>query len=152
MKKHIIDLDTNPLVPQFEQLAVCLNIKEVWSVHEHRRGGQFVWNPRKVALYLSPHQHGADAAIGRKIRRKLQHQPVLNANLLDYLLAHKRLIPKDWKDKMVFFWGTLYRQSSGRICVRCLDWTKKFGWEWTCRQVNSDIFYSCSRAAVLVNN
>jgi hypothetical protein len=31
--------------------------------------------------------------------------------------------------KYVFFWGTVYRGSDGRLCVRCLCWYgDRWGW------------------------
>jgi len=47
----------------------------------------------------------------------------MNANVLDYLLAHPELIPEDWKNKYVFFWGTIYRYSSGGLrSLPLLEW------------------------------
>ncbi|HEY4477351.1 MAG TPA: hypothetical protein VJB56_01875 [Candidatus Paceibacterota bacterium] len=54
---------------------------------------------------------------------------MLNANVLDYLLAHPDFIPEWWKGKAVFFWGTIYRNSYGNLCVRYLCF---YGdrWDW----------------------
>jgi hypothetical protein len=38
----------------------------------------------------------------------------LNASVLDYLMKNQELIPEEWKDKKVFFWGTLY----GRVLTK----------------------------------
>ena len=66
---------------------------------------------------------------GNKLRKELQSRKVLNANVLDYLLAHPELIPEEWKGKCLFFWGTIYRRSNGHLYVRFLYW---FGdrWRW----------------------
>ena len=55
--------------------------------------------------------------------------PVLNANVLDYLLAHRELIPEEWKGNAIFFWGPIYRLSGGDLCVRCLYWDDD-AWHW----------------------
>ena len=54
---------------------------------------------------------------------------MLNANVLDYLLANPHLIPEEWKGKYVFFWGTVYHRRDGDPCVRCLGWNGA-GWSW----------------------
>lgn len=109
--KHIIDCDANPYIPLG------------WKVEEHRKGGQFEWDPSKVALYLSAAQKKGPGISGNKLRKELRSQPVLNANVLDYLLANPSLIPEDWKGEAVCFWGTIYRRVGGVLYVRCLGWS-----------------------------
>src|SRR3989344_5319984 len=75
----------------------------------------------------------------RKFRQKLQGEPVLNANILDYLLANPQLIPEEWKGKAVFFWGTIYRyrHSYGHLFVRYLYWDGE-QWLWDYRWLDFD--------------
>jgi hypothetical protein len=49
---------------------------------------------------------------GTEIRRQFKSKPVLNVNVLDYLLAQPRLIPKLWEGKVICFWGTIYREKN----------------------------------------
>ena len=70
----------------------------------------------------------------------------MNANVLDYLLAHPELIPEDWKNKYVFFWGTIYRYSSGGLCVRYLCWNGS-KWRWDGNWLAHD-FYSAYPAVL----
>jgi hypothetical protein len=94
-----------------------------------------VWDPSKVKLHLSPNQEGDKRIGGNDLRKELEILPVYNANLLDYLLKNPHLIPEDWKvDKngnrrYIFFWGTIYADSGGDLCVRCLFWYDS-GWYW----------------------
>lgn len=118
--KHIIDLDADPMVPNR------------WEVVEHRKGGQFEFNPDNIGLYLDEEQKSGKRIVGNKLRKKLANQPLFNANLLDFYLAHINLIPEDWKGKAVFFWATIYRLSDGDLCVRCLFWVGG-GWRWNYR-------------------
>lgn len=118
--KHLIDCDVDPFVPKG------------WKVEEHIKGGQFEWDPTKVDLYLSEKQRGGSIE-GNKLRQELRGRSVLNANVLDYLLAHPNLIPEEWKGKYVFFWGTIYRYSAGDSYVRYLcfggcRWHWSYGW------------------------
>ncbi|MEX0930484.1 MAG: hypothetical protein WDZ79_02270 [Candidatus Paceibacterota bacterium] len=117
--EHVIDCDADPFVPGN------------WTVEEHQKGGQFKWdkNAQKDALYLSKGQTtGSKYIEGNKLRKELADKPVLNANVLDYLLVNPHLIPEEWKGKLVFFWGTVYRNQRGRLCVRYLDWDGDVGW------------------------
>ena len=116
MKKHITNCDADPFVP------------DDWKVEEHTKGGQFEWNTDKVELYRSDEQKKGPIK-GNELRKLLKDKPVLNANILDYLLAHSELIPEEWKGKAIFFWGTIYRDSDGALCVRFLYWGDR-GWGW----------------------
>ena len=115
--KHIIDCDADPHVP------------DGWEVEEHQKGGQFEWDPSRIALYLSDGQKNGKVIEGKKLRKELEGKPVLNANVLDYLFAHPELIPEEWKEKAVFFWGTVYRYSDGGRHVRGLRWLGS-QWHW----------------------
>jgi len=111
-EEHVIDCDANPFVP------------EGWTVEDHQKGGQFKWVPAKIKLFFSRSQrNGTEAVYGNELRKELAGKPVLNANVLDYLLAHPHLIPKEWEGKRVFFWGTIYRDKGPHddLYVRYLD-------------------------------
>lgn len=114
-KKHVINLDADPRIPY-----------DGWKVEEHKKGGQFVWDPKKVALFLSKKQQDGNSIEGNKLRKELEGIRVLNANLLDYLLDNPHLIPEEWKKDekgntlYIFFFGTVYRYSDGRLYVRYL--------------------------------
>ena len=117
--EHLIDCDADPFIPNG------------WKVEEHQKGGAFKWNTSQVSLFLSEPQKRGRSIEGNKLRNTLKSEPVLNANVLDYLLAHPDLIPEDWKGKYVFFWGTIYRSSGGGLFVRCLFWGGG-RWGWNC--------------------
>jgi hypothetical protein len=108
--EHLIDLAANPFIP------------EDWTVEEHKKGGQWKWDPTKVKLYPSDQQQAGKCIKGDDLRKEFEDKPVLNANVLDYLLQHPHLIPDVWKGKWVFFWGTIYRGPYGFLYVRCLYW------------------------------
>lgn len=131
--EHLIDCDVNPFIPNG------------WAVEEHKKGGMFKFNPEKISLYLSKKQKKGSIG-GHDLRKELADKPVMNANVLDYLLAHPELIPEEWKGKYIFFWGTIYRNSVGSLCVRCLRWNGS-GWCWYGYWLGSD-FNSDSPAAL----
>jgi len=116
---HIINLSSYPYVP------------ENFSLEEHVGEGLFEFSPNNVSLYLSGKQNGGIK--GDELREVLVGEPVLNANVLDYLLAHQELIPESWKGKELYFWGTIYCHHNEGLCVRCLywddsKWSSIFGW------------------------
>ncbi|MDP2789853.1 MAG: hypothetical protein Q8O51_01880 [bacterium] len=115
--ENVIDLDASPICPGS------------LTVEEHQKGGSFRWDPAKVQLYLSKPQSKGKVIGGLDLRKDLVGKPVFNACLLDYLLAHPHLIPEEWKGKCIFFWGTIYRDSDGRLFVRCLYW-RGGQWQW----------------------
>lgn len=114
--KHIIDCNAPP------------SVSDGWTIEEHRQGGQLEWNPEKIQLYLSEIQK-TGCISGTELRKELTSKPVLNACVLDYLLANPHLIPKEWKRNIIFFWGTVYRNRRGGLYVRYLYWN---GGKWGC--------------------
>ena len=117
--KLIIDLDSEPFCP------------EGWTVESHKKGGIIEYSPDMVKLYLSEKQKKKGKMIkGIELRKELKNLPVMNANLLDWYLAHPNEIPGEWKNKSwISFWGTVYHRSSGNLVVRCLCWTGA-RWDW----------------------
>jgi hypothetical protein len=115
--KHIIDCDAKPFVP------------DGWKVEEHIKGGQFKWDSSQIEPYLDKSQKNGKSIVGNKLRELLAGKSALNANVLDYLLANTELIPEEWKGKYIFFWGTVYRNSDGRLYVRYLYWNGD-RWHW----------------------
>ena len=118
--EHLIDCDADPFIPSD------------WSVDEHQKGGQIQFDSSKIELWLAKDQQKSKSMEGNKLRKELQSRKVLNANVLDYLLAHPELIPESWKDKYVYFWGTIYCSSGGGLYVRCLCWGDG-RWDWDYR-------------------
>src|SRR3989344_6007829 len=137
---NIIDCDADPFVP------------DGWKVEEHKKGGQIDFDPAQVLFHLSTGQMGDKSIKGNELRKELADEPVLNANVLDYLLAHSDLIPEEWKTDTkgntcyIFFWGTIYRYSDGRLCVRYLFWNDG-RWDWG-RSWLDDYWFSLDPAAL----
>ena len=133
-KDLVIDCDANPYLPSG------------WQVEQHLKGGSFKWDPEKVDLFLSKKQKQGGTIVDHELRKKLEGKPVLNANVLDWLLAHPRFIPESWKGKYIFFWGTIYRSLGGHLSVRCLYWDSS-RWGWNCSWLDDD-FHGYDPAAL----
>ncbi len=92
----------------------------------NRVRGQLIFDPTKIKLYLSPNQQDGKRIEGNNLRKELENELTLNATVLDYLLAHPELIPEEWERdekgviRYIFFWGTVYRNLNGSLCVRYL--------------------------------
>ncbi|MCX6779329.1 MAG: hypothetical protein NTU97_03805 [Candidatus Magasanikbacteria bacterium] len=106
-----------------------LFIPSGWQVEEHKRDRQFLFDPTKVGLFHSPKQKNGKVISGHDLRQELKDKPVLNACVLDYLLAHPEPIPESWKGKYIYFWGTIYRRADGDLYVRFLYWDDG-RWDW----------------------
>jgi len=114
-----------------------------WKIKEHKSLGKV--DLSKIKLFISKKQ-GNKYIIGTELKKFLDNKKVLNANILDYLLEHQELIPQEWKDGLVFFWGTIYRDSGGNLYVRCLYWNgAKWHWDYCWLDLN---FYASHPAAL----
>ncbi|PCI30256.1 hypothetical protein COB55_00550 [Candidatus Wolfebacteria bacterium] len=90
-----------------------------------------------IELFISEQQKGDKVINGNKLREILKDKRVYTAHVLDYLLENTRLIPEEWKEKTIFFWGTIYlRAGDGRLYVRCLGW-RDDRWSWSCYRLVS---------------
>lgn len=141
--RHIIDCNASPYVPSGMRVL------------KHLKHGQLEWDPAKVRLYRDGAQERYEAIKGRKLRKKLRTVGggrLLNANVLDYLLANPYLIPESWKVYWVFFWGTVYScVDTGRRSVRYLAWRSGSGWYWNSLWLDSD-FNQYDPAALFIND
>ena len=135
--ERLIDCDSAPFIPNG------------WSVEEHKKSGFFKFDPAKISLYLSKKQKKGSIG-GHDLRKELSDKPVMNANILDYLLAHPELIPEEWKGKYIFFWGTIYRLSDGGLYVRCLDWLGS-KWDWRYNWLGDDFVFDSGNPAALAS-
>jgi hypothetical protein len=131
--EHVVDCDAAPFIPSG------------WKVEEHQKGGNITFDASKVELYLSKKQKNGSIE-GNKLREELKGKKVLNANVLDYLLANPKAIPEEWKGKAVFFWGTIYRDSGDNLCVRYLCWNDG-QWDWSDHWLSYD-FHGVDPAAL----
>lgn len=102
--RYVIDCDAAP------------SAREDWKVKVHKKAGQIEWDPGRVRLYLSYYQKDSRTVGGHALRDELEGVNTLNANALDFLLAHPECIPEAWEregGENIFFWGTIYSVSSG---------------------------------------
>ncbi|MFA5024863.1 MAG: hypothetical protein WC523_08035 [Patescibacteria group bacterium] len=106
-----------------------------YTIKEHQTGGLIKFIPSQISLYASKEQAGYLTISGYELWEEVKKLPVLNANVLDYLWNNKNLIPEEWKDKIIYFWGTIYDSKDGPR-VRCLEWNGLMWLEHTRRLSN----------------
>jgi len=131
--EFVIDCDVNPMIP------------DGWTIEKHTKGGAFRFAKDRILLHLAKKQKSG-TILGHDLHKELEKEPVLNACVLDYLLAHTHLIPEEWKGQTVFFWGTIYRCAGVNLCIRCLCWDDG-RWSWHYHWLDGD-WSSGSSAAV----
>lgn len=124
-----IDCDASPFCP------------EDWWIDEAdqlpgRVSGSFKWDPQRVGLYLDPAQRNGGKVGGPELAKALANEPVLPANVLDYLLKYPVLIPDVWKMdgvgriRHIYFWGTFYRNRHDHPRVRGMNYMGCGKWRW----------------------
>ena len=150
-RQHIIDGDASP------------KDAEGWAVQEHRPCGLITWDPSKIQLYLDPWQDSHKEVItGHELYSRLATMPILNANILDYLLENQHLIPDEWKkdkDKRILnilFWGTIYYAKGypgpDHFQVHGLTWNKHHQ-KWLRVSTHLDFqFFQESPAVIIINH
>lgn len=90
----------------------------------HRGHGAFIVDPSRITLlpqsahYFSRDDQVVDGFLdlpyGKKLADNLWDEEnesdrvLLNAHTLNFLLSHQHLIPEEWKENEVYFWGTIY--------------------------------------------
>jgi hypothetical protein len=116
--EHFIDLNADPIVP------------DGWKILWHIKNRQFKWDAALVTLFSTSDKKDYKGRSVGHVRMSLEMENVFNARLLDYLLAHQQLIPKEWEDKQVLFGGTLYQDHEGTSCIPSLyfngEWNRTF--------------------------
>lgn len=77
------------------------------------------WDPKGVNLYRCSTQRSDGGSVADIYKEIMCDKiPVLNANVLDWLLEHPEHIPTKWQRRTrshILFWGTLYRFQERRV-------------------------------------
>lgn len=108
------------------------------TVRDHAK--DYVVDPTEVALLLHCSTAQAVGRVsGHDVRAALVKIPVLNANVLDFLMIPENhcYIPENWRGRKVFFWGTTYMVAHGEECVRFIEWGSH-GWASSYRRLSDE--------------
>ena len=124
--KFIIDFDASPKPIRSEIYRLTGGCKSY--VVEHRKGGKIEFEPSQIQLYKVPGRNVTLIGdlyfeILRENNSLNRNNHILNANVLDYLLDHKDVIPESWsKNLSIYFWGTIYYVGVDGFLVRYLEY------------------------------
>ncbi len=112
-----INLSDDPFIPQN------------WKVYRHiKQDSNWLWDPEELVLRTAKIGEYIDA---NELANRIGTKDLFNANLLDYLLSYSEIIPKEWIDKSVYFFGTIYLHPTSLRVIRCLFYNKyNNAWEW----------------------
>ncbi|MDD3301285.1 MAG: hypothetical protein PHR57_00680 [Patescibacteria group bacterium] len=122
-KRFKINGDARAKKPKEFSLEKNKMIPVRWKVVEHQKNGVFQWDPKKISLFV-PEEQESDSVSSKKLKEifKEKNVNVLNSNLLFFLEKHQELIPEDWRNKAIIFWGTIYEAKGNRFYVLSLKW------------------------------
>lgn len=109
--EYAVDCSTPPFIP------------DGLYIDEHREEEIFIIDPTKGPCDLTRKQKDK-SSMGVDIRNELRRKKIMNVNVLDYLIENPELIPEKWNDKLIYFWGTVYKSSCGQLHLPCLDTRK----------------------------
>lgn len=112
---------------------------ELFSVERHnsvgRRGSSLLeWNSSRITLWRPPSlkQRTIDDVEALVVHK----HKVLNATVRDYLLRYQDLIPQDWREKILCFYGTIFSKARAKRFVPTIRW-EDGKWE--------NVFYDTSK-------
>lgn len=98
-------------------------IPDGWSLYKHNENSAAPWDPARIRLYFTDRQRGGQSDSGVQIRAELKHMKnirLLNVTARNDLYDHQHLIPKECNGQDIHFWGTLFYDEEGRLCVPSL--------------------------------
>ncbi len=135
----VIDGDLNPKIPSGLYLTgEGTEHRKMGKITlEKRADGKLYANGKEVVRYLSSKQKDGKYIQGHKLHKELKDKQVLNACILDALLANTQLIPDEWRAGYTYFWGTIFCSAGGNLCVGDLCW-RGDGWNWYCSWLAHD--------------
>jgi len=132
--EHWIDTETD---------AKEFNTYNLAKVKRHEKSKRFDFMMAKMFLYQSPKQKKSGGksifvqedgiSLIKKLKTKSSEGYItLNGNVLEYLLEHQEIIPKEWRDKNIFFFGTEYYDFGGSGMFRFMHYNGR-RWETSLR-------------------
>jgi len=84
----------------------------------------------QVRLCLLQKQKNHGWVNDNNLHKELKDKLIISTKFPDFYLKNPHLIPKDWKGRVAFFWGTIHHSAVGILCVRYLFWCSS-SWNWS---------------------
>lgn len=119
------------------ELCTFAFVPDGWKLkHYYCNGIRFDLDSLGLNQYVSSHQLSDGKITGTELLKEVEKLFPANANLLDFFLENPCKIPAWIKEICpLFFFGTIYEDKTGKLCVRCLCHSvikgeEKFYWRW----------------------
>jgi hypothetical protein len=120
-----------------------------WSIEEQDERSLALTEIDLGKIELVTTQQLGETSVSRGVllsRLKAQGYIRLDAKVLQVLIENKSLIPEAWKRRVdddrifaIFFDGTVFRTSEGRLCTLFLFWGhNNYGWRWLAHGIDLD--------------
>jgi hypothetical protein len=109
-------------------------IPDNFTLAENKSLGKIKWDKKKVSLWLSQEQEKG-YIYGETLKNKVKNP--LNSTVLKFLLDNPTEIPNEWKNKYIYFWGTILQNPNGVRFVLYLFWGDG-EWDWMYDWLDSD--------------
>ncbi len=123
----MIDCDALPMIPSN------------WNIKKHQKCGVIKFDISKIELYFLKGYKNVITE-NNDLLVELKGKKLMNANVLDYLLANPKYIPEEWRKlKRVFFLGTVYGVGD-YLGFRYIEW-RGGRWCWNI-EWPKEIFFS----------
>jgi len=129
IEKKVSETKSNLLIVDYDVAPSLVDLKI--KTHPERKDiVEYDLSKIERVLTLKP---GEDSILGHKNLKRLKASGkiLLDVRVLEELLKHPELIPEEWKNGVTYFWGTIFRNSDGHLCVAYLRWLGS-SWEWDC--------------------
>lgn len=100
------------------------SVREGVFVEKHVGLGIIFWDKHKHSrsVLVLKEQFSGKGITGKDFLKEIMLTSMMNATVLDWLLANPHEIPRQvWQGKKIFFWGTLYSGTNNNLYVRYLD-------------------------------
>lgn len=106
-----------------------------------------IYQPKTTRLLAPPIGDWGSGLPGEDVRTLFQHEQLRGVQALWYFFHHQRAIPLEWKEKTVYFDGTVFEHVSG-IRATVFLYYRHGVWQWSPRWLLLPR-YACSVCACL---
>lgn len=116
--------------------------KGMMSIVHHDFQGEISWTPSRIITFAHPRQRSLEEGVGGgEVLKYAKKHPeyrhlLLNACMLDYLIATPCNIPAAWEGEY-YFPGTLYLDDASMLCVRGIRQLPDGTWEPCSRRLKA---------------
>lgn len=104
--KDILDTDARPRIP--DVFGCRHHLGRGTMALEKRADGKLYADDREVFRRLSESQKAGKVADGHVVWQELGAESVLNATFGEYLFDNPQIIPDEYKEGIIYFWGTIF--------------------------------------------